>query len=72
MRDSLLEVLLEAQHKGDLEQQVIIDDFIAEQRAQGKLPVGAFGDIEFETNRVQAQELVEKLAWLCCDEKRRS
>ncbi|WP_114786473.1 exodeoxyribonuclease V subunit gamma [Vibrio tetraodonis] len=69
MRDSLLEVLLEAQHKGDLEQQVIIDDFIAAQRAKGKLPVGAFGDIEFETNRVQAQELVEKLAWLCCDEK---
>ena len=65
MRDNLLEVLLEAQLKGSAEQQVIIEEFIAQQRAQGKLPVGAFGDIEFETNRVQTQELVEKLIWLC-------
>ncbi|MCV5333516.1 hypothetical protein OFD71_35125, partial [Escherichia coli] len=35
-----------------------------QQREQGKLPVGAFGDIEFETNRVQAEELVDKLAFL--------
>ncbi|AIW18004.1 exodeoxyribonuclease V subunit gamma [Vibrio coralliilyticus] len=65
MRDSLLELLLEHQLSGAGDQQVIIDDFIAHQRAQGKLPVGAFGDIEFETNRVQAEELVEKLTWLC-------
>lgn len=37
---------------------------MSQQRAQGKLPVGAFGDIEFETNRVQAEELVDKLAFL--------
>ncbi|USD33125.1 MULTISPECIES: exodeoxyribonuclease V subunit gamma [Vibrio] len=65
MRDSLLELLLEHQLSGEGDQQAIINDFIAHQRAQGKLPVGAFGDIEFETNRVQAEELVEKLAWLC-------
>ena len=65
MRDSLLELLLEHQLSGAGDQQAIINDFIAHQRAQGKLPVGAFGDIEFETNRVQAEELVEKLTWLC-------
>ena len=32
------------------------------QRAQGKLPVGAFGEIEFETNRVQVEELAKEIA----------
>lgn len=65
MRDSLLDSLLKQQLSGGQESQTVIDGFVRQQRAQGKLPVGAFGDIEFETNRVQAQELVEKLVFLC-------
>lgn len=69
IRDNLLEILLHAERQGAKEQQAIIDEFIAQQRAQGKLPIGAFGDLEFETNRVQVQELVEQLTWLCSDEE---
>ncbi|KIE22248.1 exonuclease V subunit gamma [Vibrio sinaloensis] len=61
IRDSLLAALLEPQQ----DSQTVIEQFIATQRAQGKLPVGAFGDIEFETNRVQTEELVEKIGFLC-------
>ncbi|MGD8171067.1 exodeoxyribonuclease V subunit gamma [Vibrio sp. TRT 21S02] len=62
MRDELLEVLLDNQGKDHDEQTV--QQFVQQQRAQGKLPVGAFGDIEFETNRVQTEELVEKITFL--------
>ena len=65
MRDSLLDTLLEQQLAGGKNNQAAVEQFVAKQRAQGKLPVGAFGDIEFETNRVQAEELVEKLSFLC-------
>lgn len=66
MRDGLLDNLLKHQlNATPSETKSIIKAFVNEQRAQGKLPVGAFGDIEFETNRVQAEELVEKLAFLC-------
>ncbi len=65
MRDNLLATLLGQQLTGQADTQAIISQFVEQQRAQGKLPVGAFGDIEFETNRVQTQELVEKLTWLC-------
>ncbi|MFM2589077.1 exodeoxyribonuclease V subunit gamma [Vibrio sp. TBV020] len=67
MRDSLLDSLLKQHLQADHEQdtKAVIKAFVDEQRAQGKLPVGAFGDIEFETNRVQAEELVDKLTFLC-------
>ncbi|MGF1696865.1 exodeoxyribonuclease V subunit gamma [Vibrio lamellibrachiae] len=71
IRDQLLERILSARLSGEPNSsgnqgiQKIIDDFVAQQRAQGKLPVGAFGDIEFETNRAQAEELVETLAFIC-------
>jgi exodeoxyribonuclease V gamma subunit len=65
MRDELLDHLLSARLAGENSSQHIVQRFIAEQRAQGKLPVGAFGDIEFETNRAQAEELVETLAFIC-------
>jgi exodeoxyribonuclease V gamma subunit len=44
-----------------------LSDFVKQQRAQGKLPVGAFGDIEFEVNRVQVEALAEKLSFLCAN-----
>ncbi|UUM30002.1 exodeoxyribonuclease V subunit gamma [Vibrio japonicus] len=65
MRDNLLSTLLAHTLEGEGDTQAVIAEFVEYQRAQGKLPVGAFGDIEFETNRVQAEELVEKLTWLC-------
>ncbi|KOO10302.1 exonuclease V subunit gamma, partial [Vibrio xuii] len=65
MRDNLLSTLLTHKIDGDGDTQTVIAEFVEQQRAQGKLPIGAFGDIEFETNRVQAEELVEKLTWLC-------
>ncbi|KGY12504.1 exonuclease V subunit gamma [Vibrio tubiashii] len=68
MRDSLLDELLNQQLNASQDSQTVIESFVQQQRAQGKLPVGAFGDIEFETNRVQAEELVEKLTFLCGSE----
>ncbi|USD40562.1 exodeoxyribonuclease V subunit gamma [Vibrio sp. SCSIO 43135] len=68
MRDGLLDSLLKQQLSGGQDSKGVIESFVKQQRAQGKLPVGAFGDIEFETNRVQAQELVEKLTFLCGSE----
>ncbi|TMX47186.1 exodeoxyribonuclease V subunit gamma [Vibrio sp. Hep-1b-8] len=65
MRDGLLDSLLKHRLAGEQDSQTVIKRFVEQQRAQGKLPVGAFGDIEFETNRVQAEELVEKLTFLC-------
>ncbi|RJX74320.1 exodeoxyribonuclease V subunit gamma [Vibrio sinensis] len=64
MRDSLLDALRE-QHIEGVSRDLVMDGFVKEQRAQGKLPIGAFGEIEFETNRVQAEELADKLAYLC-------
>ncbi|EGA68126.1 exonuclease V subunit gamma [Vibrio sinaloensis DSM 21326] len=65
MRDELLTQLLAEQSGQPGSSREVIERFVAAQRAQGKLPIGAFGDIEFETNRVQAEELVEKLSFLC-------
>lgn len=64
MRDELLETLLETTLTQPEKKAEVLKHFMSQQRAQGKLPVGAFGDIEFETNRVQAEELVDKLAFL--------
>ncbi|NVD05984.1 exodeoxyribonuclease V subunit gamma [Vibrio sp. JPW-9-11-11] len=65
MRDALLNELLKQQQLGQQQIQVAIERFVQQQRAQGKLPVGAFGDIEFETNRVQAEQLLEKIGFVC-------
>jgi exodeoxyribonuclease V gamma subunit len=69
MRDGLLDALLTEQLAGKGESKAVIQEFVSRQRAQGKLPIGAFGDIEFETNRVQAEELVDKLTFLCGSEQ---
>ncbi|GEM74017.1 exodeoxyribonuclease V subunit gamma [Vibrio sagamiensis] len=64
MRDELLETLLTTELTQPELKSEVLEAFMQQQRAQGKLPIGAFGDIEFETNRVQTEELVEKLAYL--------
>ncbi|NAW55972.1 MULTISPECIES: exodeoxyribonuclease V subunit gamma [unclassified Vibrio] len=63
MRDQLVEVLLDARAQNQDPQQAL-EYFARRQRAEGKLPIGAFGELEFETNRVQAQELVETLSFV--------
>lgn len=59
LRDELLQVLLEQNNP----QQISI--FERQQQAQGKLPVGSFGELEFASNRVQAEQLVDELQHLC-------
>ncbi len=63
LRDNLLDTLLSVDLHA--EREVILNQFIQQQRAQGKLPVGAFGDLEFEANRVQTEEVLEKIHFLC-------
>ncbi|HDM8039818.1 TPA: exodeoxyribonuclease V subunit gamma [Vibrio fluvialis] len=63
LRDALLDGLLNAPSAQARDE--VLAQFNKQQRAQGKLPVGAFGELEFETNRVQAEELVEKIQFLC-------
>ncbi len=60
MRDGLLHQLLE----GQAAPEHVVENFVTEQRAQGKLPVAAFGEIEFETNRVQAEQMLEALSFV--------
>ncbi|MCV5990817.1 hypothetical protein OFO94_32665, partial [Escherichia coli] len=47
MRDELLETLLETTLMQPEKKTEVLKHFMSQQRAQGKLPVGAFGDIEF-------------------------
>jgi exodeoxyribonuclease V gamma subunit len=63
LRDSLLDVLLSVDVQADKEER--LQQFIQQQRAQGRLPVGAFGELEFEANRVQTEEVLEKIHFLC-------
>ncbi|MBW3698000.1 exodeoxyribonuclease V subunit gamma [Vibrio sp. T187] len=60
LKDGLLQVLID--NPSDSEQAV--KQYVAEQKAQGKLPVGAFGDIEFETNRVQAEDIAKEIRFV--------
>ena len=62
LRDELLGLLLNCQ--SEVEQQEAIAHFAKQQRAQGKLPVGEFGTLELETNRVQTQELAQRIRFL--------
>ncbi|MGO1297023.1 MAG: exodeoxyribonuclease V subunit gamma [Vibrio sp.] len=69
LRDALVEVLLECESADEQEQ--ALAHFAKQQRAQGFLPIGAFGTLELETNRVQAQELADAVSPLCsqpCDD----
>ncbi|WP_434996945.1 exodeoxyribonuclease V subunit gamma [Vibrio scophthalmi] len=64
IRDALLNQLLSDQLQANSNPDQTVQNFVDQQRAQGKLPVGAFGDIEFDTNRVQAEQLVEALRFV--------
>ncbi|WP_317918112.1 exodeoxyribonuclease V subunit gamma [Vibrio sp. MACH09] len=64
LRDELLAETLAARVNGTDEQQVA-NDYLTLQRAKGVLPVGAFGDLEFELNSNKTEQLVNRLAELC-------
>ncbi|PMH41161.1 exodeoxyribonuclease V subunit gamma [Vibrio sp. 10N.286.49.B3] len=68
LRNQLLDKLLASAVDSQNSSQQVVETFIQQQRAQGKLPVGAFGEIEFATNRTQAEQLVEKLVFICSSE----
>ncbi|NLS13105.1 exodeoxyribonuclease V subunit gamma [Vibrio sp. SM6] len=61
MRDALLETKLAALLKSPAQADAAAGLFKAQQRAEGKLPVGAFGEIEFDANRAQIDALLERL-----------
>ncbi len=63
LRDNLLEVLQNTDLQAD--KQATLNQFIQQQRAQGKLPVGAFGELEFEVNRAQTEDVLDKIHFLC-------
>ncbi|MDW6001676.1 exodeoxyribonuclease V subunit gamma [Vibrio mangrovi] len=69
--DELVETLLEVrgQNSPALDQNAEeqqIEHFVRAKRAQGLLPVGAFGELEFRQNYEQAIALVDVIAGLCC------
>jgi len=64
MRDELLDSLLQCRLSGESDSEVLAQ-FVAEQRAKGLLPIGAFGELEFAANSAQTQALVEAIAPLC-------
>ncbi|MCU8394357.1 exodeoxyribonuclease V subunit gamma [Vibrio vulnificus] len=64
LREQLLHRLLSHENRTPDMVQPLIEGVRSEMRAQGKLPIGAFGELEFDTNRVQAEALIEKLTGL--------
>ncbi|CAM3513148.1 RecBCD enzyme subunit RecC [Vibrio aerogenes CECT 7868] len=63
LRDELVAVLLEA---GDKESSASrAEDYMKTKRAQGLLPVGAFGELEFANHLEQANQMVDALRDLC-------
>ncbi|QIA62622.1 exodeoxyribonuclease V subunit gamma [Vibrio astriarenae] len=62
MKSELLSVLLECEPS---QLHSAVTNFVANKRAQGSLPVGAFGELEFESNRVQIEALQTELQQYC-------
>ncbi|WP_264874899.1 exodeoxyribonuclease V subunit gamma [Vibrio agarivorans] len=62
MKSELLSVLLETEPSQAAQ---AVSQFVANKRAEGALPVGAFGELEFESNRVQIEALQEELQHYC-------
>ncbi|EKY33931.1 exodeoxyribonuclease V subunit gamma [Vibrio cholerae] len=63
LRDELVENLLACRDGAERDQAVA--QFAKQQRAQGKLPVAAFGDLELAQSAQQALALAEKIGFLC-------
>ncbi|EGQ9834595.1 exodeoxyribonuclease V subunit gamma [Vibrio cholerae] len=63
LRDELVENLLACRDGAERDQ--VVAQFAKQQRAQGKLPVAAFGDLELAQSAQQALALAEKIGFLC-------
>lgn len=63
LRDELVENLLACCDGAERDQ--VVAQFAKQQRAQGKLPVAAFGDLELAQSAQQALALAEKIGFLC-------
>ena len=64
LRDGLLEAFLQADDHSPESLAMIGQKYVEQLRAQGRLPFGAFGDIEFETNQVQTHDLLQALSFI--------
>ncbi|MBD1555687.1 exodeoxyribonuclease V subunit gamma [Vibrio sp. S9_S30] len=60
MRDELVDTLLQCRMNGE-EEEPVLARYMAKQRAKGRLPIGAFGELEFAANREQTDSLVDVL-----------
>lgn len=63
LRDQLVEAILDSKQQGG-DAAAAVEQLIRQQRAEGKLPVGAFGELEFESNRTQAEEVADELHFM--------
>ncbi|KEY91558.1 exodeoxyribonuclease V gamma chain [Candidatus Photodesmus blepharus] len=68
MRTELLDTLFKKwseTHSRFFDEDRVVLEFMKRQRAQGRLPPGVYGDIEFEINRMQVQVLLNTVMCLC-------
>jgi exodeoxyribonuclease V gamma subunit len=65
LREQLVTLLLPHHADSAEVKQAVIQQFATRLRAQGKLPVGAFADIEMTSSLAEAEALVETIAYLC-------
>jgi len=64
IRDELLTQMLMARLTHQ-DEELIVEKYLQSQRAQGVLPVGALGNIDFALNKEQNRALVDELAHIC-------
>jgi exodeoxyribonuclease V gamma subunit len=65
LREQLVELLLQHDRSAASTKDLAIQQFSTRLRAQGKLPVGAFADIEMQSSLAEAEDLAGKIAFLC-------
>jgi exodeoxyribonuclease V gamma subunit len=61
LRNDAISVLLDARLH-NLDEETVYTQFMQKQRANGSLPVGAFGELDLDTNRQKVDQVVSELA----------
>ena len=64
LRDQLLTTMLNARLSG-ADEEAEAQRFLRQQRAEGRLPVGAFGELEFAESKAWSDAMLEELAFIC-------
>ncbi len=67
LRDSLLDQLLLDKITTNHGTDAVVAEFVAQQKAQGRLPVGAFADITFEKDKQQTLAILDTLTTIAVD-----